>query len=265
MALSGLAALCAPAFADGLVIETTSSAYAAGDVIVSGSEITLGVGEQVVVLDQSGEIVTVEETGAYDATSAIEAEDVDLIDAAFDPGRRADIGGTRAEDHDACVAAARERGDHDASHCDRAFPPEPVAPTLTIGTALRAGPVQPAAPLIFKLEATFDSMALCAASLNVEGAQTYPLEMSQDRGALRLMGDVPAMAPRRGSPRIVAPDAPGDYKVSCLAVDPQTWTAFSAAMADDASYALSVHLLERYASLRDAPMARTAMTVRVAE
>ena len=232
-----LAAPCAGALADGLVVESDAIGYAVGDVVKAGEDIRLEAGERLVILDQSGEVAAIETSGPYRIADMAQAGEeigaLGVLDTAFDPGRRADIGGTRAEDEQACRAAAAERGDLYADHCARARPEAAPAPALDIAIALRAGAVQPADPLMFKLEATFDSIALCAASEAADGAQSYPLDLSAEHGALRLMDGVPAMAPRRGSPRLVAPDTPGDYQVDCIAVDPDTWAAFAPRLASD--------------------------------
>lgn len=262
------ASAAAIAAADGLVIASTSADYPVGTVIAAGSHVEVAAGQRIDVLDQTGEMFELTASGPYDGAGPAPqrvGETMTVADAAFRPGRRADIGGTRAEDHEACLEEARIRADLDAEDCARAFPPSPQGPALEVGLAVRAATFKPGDPLIFKLKASFDARVFCTAARAGENAETYALELSGGKAPLKLMGNVTAMAPQRGSPRLVAPDEAGDYVVSCFAVDPATWEAFETATAEIADANPHAWLLKSFADMRGAPLASGEVKVSVTE
>ncbi|MEM0986868.1 MAG: hypothetical protein AAGJ32_11520 [Pseudomonadota bacterium] len=258
-------AFAPPATADGLVIESAAAGYTTGDIIPAGAPITLAEGESIQVLDQSGERIAVSQSGPYAGdvpASALAISGLSLADATLDPGRRADIGGTRADDYEACLAQAEVRDDLDREDCDRARQ-KSVSPELEIGLAVRAATFKPGDPLIFKLKSTFDARVFCSAAQAGDAQIAYPMELAGPREPLRLMGNVTAMAPQRGSPRLVAPDVPGNYRVECFAVDAETLETFNTATSEISDAHPETWLLRSYAEMRQAPFALGELTVTV--
>ncbi|MEM7766895.1 MAG: hypothetical protein AAF253_05340 [Pseudomonadota bacterium] len=255
------------ASADGLVIESGASNHAVGDVIEAGAMVTLGADESLVVLDQSGEVFTLTASAPYAAGTLSQGADdgLSMADAAFNPGRRSDIGGTRTEDYETCLANAQARADLDPADCDRAQPEAPAAPALTVGLAVRAATFNPGDRLIFRLKSSFDSRVSCSATQVGNGDTAAPMELAGDGSPLRLMSNVSAMAPQRGSPRLVAPDVPGLYRVECLAVDRAAWDAYQSATAELTAVAADPVLLSRFAGLRGADIATGTVDVTVVE
>lgn len=261
-----LATWPASAIADGVIISSTDPAYETGMIVRSDDVLSLENGASITVLDQSGEIFNFSETGRYNAAAeghVASAPQLTLAAAATNPGQRSDIGGTRAEDFESCLEHAETREDLTEEDCSRAFPPAPAGPELDISLGVRAASVRPSDPLYFKLTASFDSIVTCGATDVTIQNDVVPLLLSSGGHSLHLMKEVVAMAPQRGSPRLVAPDSAGTYRVSCLAVSPDTWAAFDAIGTPPSSYAKFQTVLAAWSEVRGGPTAQAQLDITV--
>lgn len=262
LALAAAFALSTVAHADGLVVETSSAEYSYGDIIKTGDMVTVAEGETLAVLDQSGELVIIDQTQKYSSGRSVPPrKTVSLLDAVTGSGHRADIGGTRTDDFDTCLAEAEKRDDLNADDCTRAFPEATGAPTLDVRLAMRTASLKPGDPLMFKLEANFDAVVTCTASATDGTAPPNPLDLAGTPG-LHLMENVMAMAPLRGSPRLFAPAETGSYTVTCRAIDAHTWTDFTSATR---APSIDADLLDQYVELRSVPTATASTEIMVAE
>lgn len=252
------------AAADGVVIASTSAAYPEGAIIGKGQTLVLTSGETVSILDRSGELLSMNQSGAYlgatDTEKAPAQARPTAMEAALWTGQRADIGGTRTEDLETCLADAETRPDLSVEDCQRAFPDTPRPPALEVGLAMRSGHLRPNDLMIFKVEASFDAKVSCTAAADLNDAPRYALSLGvQERALLRLSQNVTAMAPQRGSPIITAPEEPGTYRVDCIAVDVATVDRLTAAL--DENIEPTAAMMRSYARVNEAVMAETTLKV----
>jgi hypothetical protein len=249
----------APSHADGVVMEAAAG-FARGDVVASGKTIKLAKGEKLVVLDRSGRIITMAASGIYGDVEPEKAPSVSFTRAVAGDLRRADLGGTRADDLEACL----KRGDLTAEQCSRAqAKASDDTPRLKLGPALRTASLKPKDPLLFKLESNFPATVICGLGETSPAATVTPMDLQAGRHELRLMQNVVSLAPQRGGPRLTAPAAPGDYRISCWAFSTTTWDALRAATAASGDFAEDLKLARSFAAVREEPMAEGSFQLRV--
>lgn len=263
------------AFADGVVMKSTSPAYARGARVGPGQEIRLTPGEELVILDQSGEKLTITVTGPYrpapgGGAGAPTAEEVkaDALRRAFLATLPTGVGSVSTQD--GCIAAMASGGALSESGCRIAFPSatktaaRPVSPAITVEMATEAKEIAPRAMVPMVVSTNFDAAVACSlGSPAFAGANAeIPLSLAGSNVwfTLRTKGDGKAVDTDYAAP---APDKPGDYRVSCRAVDPETWRIANDA-AGDLLFGDFIQVLREFAGVRGVPFAESRVEFTVA-
>ena len=245
------------AAADGLVLASSAGAFRAGDRIATEAHLKLAPGERLSVLDRSGDIVEITASGIYAELAQGQGFEARLpaltpVSAAFRPGSRPDIGGTRSNLAE-CLEAAATGGDVTEEDCRMAHPE--IAPQLTVETLIPADGVTGGAPLSLKFTTNFDAMMSCTGLDRDDGPTDW----------IHMHKDVVLMMPSRGMRGWVAPEEAGVYDISCEALDLQSWRTFARARSTDTIEPSEIGMVQTYAELRESPVAATSLTLVVIE
>jgi len=275
--LSTILSAASTAFADGVVMKSTSPAYARGARVTPGQELRLTAGEQLTILDQSGEKLIVTTTGAYKpgapaagGGSAPSAEQVkaDALKGAFLATLPIGVGPVSTQD--GCIAAASNGGALSETGCRIAFPSapkaaRPVNPHIDVDMATEAKEIAPHASVPMVVSASFDAAVACSLTspmfaganaelpLSLAGSSVWFTLRTRDDGKA---GETDYTAP--------APDKAGKYSVVCRAVDPETWRVANDA-AGDMPFGDFTDMLKQYAGVRGAAFAENRVEFTVAE
>lgn len=267
----------APAHADGIVIRSTSPAYARGAHVSPGQELRLTQGEEIVVLDQSGEKITIAATGAYKPGAAatggagapsaqqVKAEALKNAFLATLP-----VGSGPVSSQEGCISAAGNGGSLSEAGCRIAFPTaagktaKPVNPHVTVEMATEAREIAPHAVAPLVVSTSFDAAVACSlGSPAFAGANAeIPLSLAGSSVwfTLHPKGDGKDADTDYAAP---APDKPGEYKVMCRAVDPETWRLANDA-AGDMLFGDFIAVLRQYAGVRGTSFAEDTVEFTVA-
>jgi hypothetical protein len=260
-------------------VRSSSPAYARGAHVAPGQELRLTQGEELVVLDQSGEKLTISATGAYKpgaatpgGAAAPSAQQVkaEALKAAFLATLPVGVGAVSSQD--GCISAAGNGGSLSEAGCRIAFPAapgkasaKPVNPRVSVEMATEAKEIAPHAATPMVVSTSFDAVIACSlGSPNFAGVNAeIPLSLA---GAsvwfnLRPKGDGKDADTDFSA---TAPDKPGQYKVMCRAVDPETWRLANDA-AGDLLFGDFIALLRQYASVRGASFAEDTLEFTVGD
>ena len=255
------------AFAEAIVIASDAAGIREGQLIGPGEEVVLAPGEMIIVLEQSGEVREIRATLRYGSTA--DGEEIRQARAA-DPliwkGRRGEIGGTRSNDYEACLDEAETRDDLNESDCERLFPAPVSEPRVSVDFSTQLESLPPASMMFLEIAASFDSILLCDLSQEAAGGRSDALRIGPRKGRLmKLRQNVIAMVPMRGGARITAPDRPGDYRIDCLAVEPDAEGAFDKVQEHVGTPGAERQIMASYAEMRGFRFAMTSLAVPVRE
>ena len=253
---------CQTAFADGLVLSSSSDDFARGDVIKENDMILLAPGEMLEVLDQTGMRFEISTSMTYSAAAnqagaarITEVSKPSLMDAAFDSGKHAEIGGVRSEDLETCLTNAKTDQTLSEEMCNRARPDTSSAPELQL-ELMGEQETLTGAPLRLRIKSNIDAALLCP-DLQVSNS-------SFDATWIRLQKNVTVMAPSRATRSFAAPTQSGEHEVSCLAIDLDSWvTLCRATNGQDTCTLAEAGFAKTYAEMRNAPIATTQFLVTV--
>ena len=218
------------AHADGVVVKSKATKYAKGDIVQEGQSVSLGPSESIVILHASGELVTLTESSVFGDHEEDETPNVSAIDAAVWNERRADMGGTRAQDFEDCLESARKRDDLTEQYCAKLFPQDGNdGPQFDLVYRGNPDNVYVSSPLRLSLQASFDANVTCTLrGVDNDMEQSLPVGPG-GKSSLRLTSGVKANLPRRGGRVISVPSNVGIYRVTCIAVDVRAKRAVDAA------------------------------------
>ena len=270
-ALSAWACLTAlPAAAQGVIIESSSSAYARGDILAPGDQVQLSPGEEIIILDQSGDIARFDASGPYGTAGLREASaaasEVNVVEVAIWNARRADIGGTREPDYEACLKAAETRAGLRPEDCE-AFDRNAVdPPSLELGFLGSRETRRPGESMRLRFRASFDAAITCTLQGGTADRHVRRVPLGRaTAGAMRLNSRTLAYAPQPGGDTIPAPMTEGEYTLSCIAVDFHSVRDFCPAEGSMPDLASRDVTLVRFARLRQRPVAFAELTFAVTE
>lgn len=207
-----------PANADGVVVQSSAPNYAKGDIVKDGQSISLTPEQSIVVLDPTGELVTISETSVFGAAQAGESKTVNAWDALTWDKRRTAVGGTRAQSYEDCIQSAETRDDLTEEACARIHLGEKdEAATLELKLLGNASAMGAGKPIKLSLKASFEADTSCRIQ-DASGKQTGLLLTKNKSTMARLMSGTITHLPKRGGAPISAPKLAGDYTIACTAV-----------------------------------------------
>lgn len=250
-------AVAGSAFADGVIVQSTSKTYRPSEPVGEGQTLTLGAGERIVVLDQSGALVAMDASGTYSAARAGKQppeRKLSAVRAAVFAERRPDMGAGRGDDLKRCIAKARLERQFTEAECRASFNERPETPTLTV-QVVSGDKAKGGAPLSLSISTNFEAVVSCILGTRQDPDAGYALALAGDSVWLTTAKDKASVAPKAGSPTsagMTAPTAPGNYKLTCRAVEAEIWREVRSA-APAASFGDMMTMVGEFARLRDAP------------
>lgn len=265
LTVASIALFCGlSASADGVVINSTSDRYERGMIVASGEQIELEDGHQITVLDESGEITSIEASSIYAFGDArltnASASTPSAIDAAIWNSRRAEIGGMRAQDYEACLEKAALDPALSVDHCQPPAEHVEPAPNLELGLSGYVHTRYPGDKVQLKMTANFEADVSCELAPTDRPADTHALNIGPNGAEmLRLISGTAKLTSRRGGSGITAPQKTGTYQITCTAIAPRTLEAFTHALTDELTFQERSLLLTQFANIRRSPSA-TAST-----
>jgi len=275
LALSAAVPGVLPAAADGVVMKSSSPAYARGARVTPGQELRLTAGEQITILDQSGEKIIVTATGPYKPGAAgggpapsAEQVKADALKSAFLATLPIGVGtvGTQA----GCIAAATAGGALSEAGCRIAFPStakaaRPVNPHIDVDLATEAREIAPRASVPMVVSTSFNAAVACSLGSPMFAGTNADIPLSLAGSSvwftLRTKADDKPGETDYNAP---APDKPGKYTVTCRAVDPETWRVANEA-AGDLPFGDFTEMLRGYAGVRGAAFAENTIEFTVGD
>ena len=238
------------AFADGVVLRSDAPGLMRGTVIAANQHVELTESQTVIVLDQSGEVLTLTTSGPY-------ISEVPGSKAASRSAQSGKIGGTRLENREKCYASANKQGGSvTRAMCEKAFPTM-AGNLMTLGLFGNGNTVQANDVIALKLNAQFDATVVCRL-----GANSW-LNLGGDTNILNLIEKSPQIAPPPGLASMRAPEQPGSYKITCLAVDATSWRIANRVTELDANTGEDFELIALFATLRGGEAAEETLLLSV--
>ena len=271
-AFVSLACAAAASSSAGVVIDSTSPAYARGDTVSAESTIIVGKGEQVVVLHHSGAVRTFNSPGAHpleeDAEKRASAAR-SAMTALMASTQRPEIGATRTFDLDACLELAKTDPNITKDACEMAAAAA-KEPQLNVSIAAPLMTFAPDAPVMFQLSSNFDSFLTCRLESEKNGAAETTLKLGPAiHGAAQLDSGVEVHAPKRGGDPITLGAKPGDYFLTCEAFDATAWTSIAFALSESGAEKPCTkdwrRMVAAYGEMTNAPYAVETIKVKIAE
>lgn len=252
LAATALAPLAASA--DYVVLESSTDRYERGMILSSNIPPELEPGDELKVLDQSGQKFTLlyEERDSQQQ----QAEFV-LAGAAMAASRsaiwteaQAQIGGTRSTDEETCLAQ-RTSEDQDCSS-------GPDEPRMSVMLSSGDMQVTPGLPIWLEARANYEAFVGC------RFARPHAPDQGTPWHATSLLPEhMTAFLPARGEPLLRAPEGAGLHEISCLSLDIRTWNTLAESMDLTPEDLWREPVVEAFARLRNAPINTASITLNV--
>lgn len=256
------------AHAEGVVFESTIADYKLGQIIASGEAIELPAGAHIKILSRDGEQIVIREPTIYDAENAEDGapSKPSAFAVAIWNKRRADIGGTRGDRFERCLEAAQDDPALEEADCEQLVSSDQPAPTFMISNTSVRSELRPSQDLRVKMVSDFNAIASCRLEPSDQTSETTDLLLgTQGKRTTRMLAGTPKHIPQRGVPAPKAPEHPGEYTLTCLAISSAAVDLFGKAMDGVVANADRDLLTARFAEVRGEPVAFGSLTFTVSD